>query len=595
MTNVLITDVSFYEDDPETPRHIDFANMRSSGVAGTIIRVGQRNWIDTSFVQSWKDAKQAGLPRGPYWFLDSRATPESQAQLLANSLGLDTGELPIAVDFEGIKDVPNTTGIQLKAFIEEIKRLIPEKEIVIYTGKYYWFDNVGTAMYDYFKQYELWIANYGVQTPAIPKPWTTWLFWQFSEEGDGNIYGTEGRVDLNYFNGDLAAFKKRFNLTDTTPIPPANTDKVFQTHKGVTLHEIVRFGARCLVHVIDPKIARIKISNCGFKKPSQALQLYNCQVITNGGGWPNKQDALHRSNEMWVSDGDFMQIPAYIKDNRPYINVSSNGNVEVSPDAHMVSNLYNAVGFDRILVWNGAFNIKISDRTTKDARTGSGMTPDGKYILLSAEGDDRLNHGLTFPEMAQIFMEFGAFNAGNNDGGSSTNVMNTKISPKPLFIGSDGVEAPVINHIMVFSEPIDCGEIPPTEPPTGDNMEYKVIKSARFRSQPTMNTNDQGASSIVDDTFQSPSASRQDTNNPAITMVQHPNGMWLPLKIDQTEYTRLISEDPNPDPTPTPTPTKPITVSAEITDMGNLIVQVTDANNLPTKVYVRGSEWIPKP
>lgn len=594
MTNALITDISFYEDDPETPRHIDFQKMKSAGVAGTIVRVGQRNWIDSSFAQSWRDARQAGLPRGCYWFLDSRATPESQAQLLANALGSDLGELPIFADFEALKDVPNTTASQLKVFLEEVKRLIPGKEIMIYTGFYYWKDNVPADMWSYFKQYELWIANYNPTLPAnmIPLPWTTWTFWQFSEEGAGNVYGTEGRVDLNYFNGDNLAFKVRFGLTDMTPIPPVNTDKVTRTHKGVILHEITRFGAKCFVHIIDPEVARMQISNIGFRKPSQALAAYQCQIVSNGGGWPNQQDALHRSNEMWVSNGEYMQAPAFIKDNRPYINIDSMGHVQVSPDAKTMPSIYNAVGFDRIILWFGQFNTKISDRTTKDARTGSGVTAEGEYILLSAEGDDRYQRGLTFPEMAEIFEEFGAVHAGNNDGGSSTAVINTKISQQPLFRGSDGAEAPVINHIMVFAEPID-GEIPPIDPPTGDTMRFKVIKSARYRSLPTMNTNDQGQSSIVNDEFDSPSATRPDTNNAAVTMVQHPNGKWLPMSIDGVEYTRLISGDPDPD--PNPEPMQPITVSAEITDLGNLIIQVTEPNNLQTRVFVRGHEWIPKP
>lgn len=547
MTNALITDISFYEDDPQTARHIDFVKMKNAGVSGTIVKVGQRNFIDSSYVQSWGDARNAGMPRGAYWFLDSRSTPESQASLFAAALGLDTGELPLFVDFEAIKDVPNTTAVQLRAFIDRLKLLIPGKEIMIYTGFYYWKDNVPVSMHEYFKQFELWIANYGAVTPAIPQPWMTWAFWQFSEEGPGNIYGTEGRVDLSYFNGDVAAFKERFHITDSIPVPPANTDKVIRTHKGVILHEITRFGAKCFVHVIDPDVARMQISDCGFRQPSQALAIYNCQIITNGGGWPNKQDAQHRSNEMWVSNGKFMQQPAYIKDNRPYINIDIGNFILVSPDAKVIPTLYNAVGFDRILLWNGEFNTKISDRTTKDARTGSGVSAEGEYILLSCEGNDRFQQGLTFPEMAEVLAEFGAVNAGNNDGGSSTAVINTALSPNPLFPGSDGAEAPVINHIMIFAEPID-GEIPPDPPTPGDTMTFKVIKSARFRSQPTMNTNDQGASSIVGDVFTSPSATRPDTNNPAIIMVQHSNGMWLPIKIDGTEYTRPLDADQIPEP-----------------------------------------------
>ena len=57
----------------------------------------------------------------------------------------------------------------------------------------------------------------------MPKPWTAneWLFWQFTDRGDGKLYGVESsRIDLNYFNGDLAAFQQRFKLSTTPPPPP---------------------------------------------------------------------------------------------------------------------------------------------------------------------------------------------------------------------------------------------------------------------------------------------------------------------------------------------------------------------------------------
>ena len=65
---------------------------------------------------------------------------------------------------------------------------------------------------------------------------------------------------------------------------------------------------------------------------------------------------------------------------------------------------------------------------------------------------------------------------------------------------------------------------------------FTVKKSARFRSLPTMTTNDQGASSVVGETFES-ATTVLDINNPSITMVQHTNGKWLPLEINGVVYT----------------------------------------------------------
>src|SRR3972149_11274136 len=98
MTNIIGPDVSFYQDDPETPQGIDFKKMRES--AGyVIIRAGQNTWVDPDFKINWREGKLAGLPRGSYWFYDSRAEPKRQAELWVKQFGGDFGELPLFADF----------------------------------------------------------------------------------------------------------------------------------------------------------------------------------------------------------------------------------------------------------------------------------------------------------------------------------------------------------------------------------------------------------------------------------------------------------------------------------------------------------------
>lgn len=543
MTNVLGTDVSFYEDDQSTSRHIDFALMRSAGVRFTVIRAGQNLWVDPSYSTSWVNAKAAGLPRGSYWFYDSRVHPVDQAALWISVVQRegDMGELPLFADFEESYKGQYAGGSNFRLFLEEVKRLVPQKEIVIYTGYYYWIDNVSDSLHEYFSQYALWIAAYGTDAPMIPAPWTNWLFWQYTDKGAGATYGTEGNVDLNYFNGDQEAFNARFGITQTEPEESGDFHK--QTHAGVVMHSISRFGANCVVHVIDPTVARVFVTGGGYMPVGAALRKYGAQVGVNGGGWPDKQTVGHRTNEAWVSDGKILQATAI--DNRGYIEVDKNGKSTIHERADSVQGKWNVWGFDRILGKNGVFNPLISDRTVKDARTGSGVTANGLLIILSAEGNDRYSIGLTFPEMWEVFKEFGAVIAGNNDGGSSSAVVNTAISPESLIMPSDGVQANVINHVLIFSQLSDEVEIPPEE--TGDSMQYKIIRSARFRSIPSTTTSDTGASSVVDELFES-SVTKVDSHNAGITMVQHPNGKWLPLTIANVIYTEAQGVvEPPPD------------------------------------------------
>ncbi len=233
MANVIGPDVSFYQDDPETPQGIDFVKMRAS--AGyVVIRAGQNSWVDSDFKLNWREAKLAGLPRGSYWFYDSRTEPKRQAELWVEQFAGDFGELPLFADFEEDYKGTYSGWRSWYTFLERVKQLVPGKEIVIYTAYYYWRDNAPNATtqasnLEYFHQYPLWIANYGAVQPLIPKPWINneWLFWQYTETGDGKLFGVESNgIDLNYFNGDLAAMKTRFKLGDTPPPPPPDPDPI---------------------------------------------------------------------------------------------------------------------------------------------------------------------------------------------------------------------------------------------------------------------------------------------------------------------------------------------------------------------------------
>lgn len=246
MTNIIGTDISFYQDDPQTPQGVNFAKMRANAEF-VILRAGQNLWGDRDFKVNWRESKAVGLPRGSYWFYDSRVDPKLQAEKWVSMFDGDFGELPLWADFEDNYNGPFKGWRNWYNFIERVKQLIPAgKEIGIYTAFYYWRENtvavgIPNASLNYFKQYPLWIANYGVASPLVPAPWDTWTLWQFTDNGDGTIYGVESlNIDLNYFNGDLAAFRARFNLSNTPPPPPPPPSNRFR----VTVASLkVRSGA----------------------------------------------------------------------------------------------------------------------------------------------------------------------------------------------------------------------------------------------------------------------------------------------------------------------------------------------------------------
>lgn len=226
MSQVIGPDISFFQDEPSTPQGVDFVKMRAISNF-VILRAGQNIWVDSCFKTYWSDAKTVGLPRGSYWFYDSRSDPKKQAELWVQTLGNDMGELPLFADFEESYGGAYKGWQNWYVFLERLKALVGQKDIGIYTAYYYWRDNAPdantqNANLEYFHKYALWIANYLVDKPMIPKPWdeTEWSFWQYTDKGDGKLYGVESvPIDLNYFNGTENAFKTRFNLSDAPPVP----------------------------------------------------------------------------------------------------------------------------------------------------------------------------------------------------------------------------------------------------------------------------------------------------------------------------------------------------------------------------------------
>lgn len=240
-SRILITDVSFYQDDIESPETIDFNLMRDRGVRGTIIRAGQRTWPDRDFKRNWREAKKSGLPRGSYWFYDSWASPKKQAELYVSMFDGDFGEMPMWCDFEENYNGMYAGWKNWYDFMEAIKRIKPDAKLGVYTGYYYWMENApmfDPASLNYFKQYELWIAAYNPYKPIIPKPFTTHTLWQFTDALDGIYYGSESyQMDGNYFNGTEEDWVKYLGgFVSPPPVTPELPDNKYPTIEQVEIN-----------------------------------------------------------------------------------------------------------------------------------------------------------------------------------------------------------------------------------------------------------------------------------------------------------------------------------------------------------------------
>ena len=201
-------DVSYYQGD------IDWNAVAGSGMKFAITRLNDGSFHDPKFQPNWDGIKAAGMIRGVYQFFEPDSNVESQAQLVVDSVGmLGAGDLPAMIDVE------KAGSLSKAAYADEIRQWIDIVEAgtgkppIIYTGKYFWQDNVASSD---FNDYPLIDAAYpDACQPPNPPPgqgcgscpnladqFDDWQFWQYTSSN--HVPGIAGNVDTNVFNGTQA-------------------------------------------------------------------------------------------------------------------------------------------------------------------------------------------------------------------------------------------------------------------------------------------------------------------------------------------------------------------------------------------------------
>lgn len=222
---------------------INWLMMARAGVMGAIIKCGQGTGQDPQFENNWLNAR-GHVPRGTYWFWDSRIAPRQQAALWWGWIKNDIGELMHFADYEESYGGAFGGWQNFKIFLEEFKRLSNGRvKIGIYTGYYYWIAHSPANLADlgYFAQYHLWMAWYTINPAVvkIPKPWTELILWQYGTIPPKPIYeyGVQSlELDSNNFNGDEEAYIRYFGLG--TPVPPQEKHVIELTIDGASVYKL---------------------------------------------------------------------------------------------------------------------------------------------------------------------------------------------------------------------------------------------------------------------------------------------------------------------------------------------------------------------
>ncbi len=193
---------------------IDWARVAGDGVKFAFIRVGDGpTYVDEKFAYNWSHARSNGIKRGAYQFFRSDADPIVQADLLLRTMGhLQAGDLPPVIDVESTDGVSNATRARkVRQWLEHVEAALGVKPL-IYTGGYFWDDNVAVDL----STYPLWHAGYtgGTCPSTLSRYWSHWTVWQWTSSG--SVAGISGRVDMNRFNGTMTQLNE-LGLDPCTP------------------------------------------------------------------------------------------------------------------------------------------------------------------------------------------------------------------------------------------------------------------------------------------------------------------------------------------------------------------------------------------
>jgi GH25 family lysozyme M1 (1,4-beta-N-acetylmuramidase) len=227
---------------------VDWVKMKDAGIKFVLIKCKHGLRTEWNFHTLWDGAAKAGLLRGAWSWLypSSVISAGTQARSTHTELAADPGEIKPFVDFEwtsfaGRPANPGTGDLWgwVKPYEDEFG-IRPG----IYTSYGFWNEVAANAPASVWGAYDLWVANYKTLAPTLPRAWTTWKFWQWTEAGDGVKYGvdpySERAVDLNYWNGTVEDLLKYAGKEPPPVEPPVEDDPIvsitvkFKSGKEVT-------------------------------------------------------------------------------------------------------------------------------------------------------------------------------------------------------------------------------------------------------------------------------------------------------------------------------------------------------------------------
>lgn len=185
-------DVSNWQGD------INWGAVAAAGIQVAYIKATEGTGFTDSYAEkNYQKAKALGIKVGFYHYLNPKADPIAQAHYFINAINGMEPDCRYALDIEETDGVSKELlSAAAKSFLDEVKN-ITGKEVVIYT-----FTNFAqNSLTNILSIYPLWIAHYGVNTPASNPIWDNWIGFQYSSTN--KVDGVNGFCDVDEFTQNI--------------------------------------------------------------------------------------------------------------------------------------------------------------------------------------------------------------------------------------------------------------------------------------------------------------------------------------------------------------------------------------------------------
>ena len=162
--------------------------------------------------------------------------------------------------------------------------------------------------------------------------------------------------------------------------------------------------------------------DCGFTV-AQMAEHFGAVAAINAGGFEDLNGNGHGEtpDSLVVYDGNIYYAESGVRNG--FVGIDSNYIMHVGklyPDTIRERDIQYGVSFGPVLVSNGEITQQAREGSGVNPRTAIGQRSDGAILMLVIDGRQLASLGATYGDVAEIMIDYGAVNACNLDGGSST-------------------------------------------------------------------------------------------------------------------------------------------------------------------------------